>query len=724
MGGRGTKKGGLVHAVACVILAAAWALLPSSAVGFHRTLEHASVGPSGGNGPYDAFAPSSGFSLTRQSAISEDGSMALFMTGEQLVPEDQDSGNDIYSRGGGTTTLLSTGPTDSGEDQYPGFLDLTRNGGVFFSTAARLVPEDTDSKVDVYERRGSTTTLWSPGTSEHLQLTYGSVRVAKDGNAVVFQTEEQLVDRDRDAQLDIYLRRDGQTELVSIGAKNETRLPYFLSANETSLSADGSKVYFESWENLDPERDGDGAVDVYGYEDGALKLVSTGPHDGGTWPWTGTSRDQRFAGMSEDGTHVYFNSAHSLTDDDADAGLCVAYDFSYNQRPAPCGDVYERTGDTTRLVSVGESEPVVGHASFEAVSPDASRVFFRSEVPFTSEDDEGPGDCILRSCEDVYERTGGETHLVTTGPSDPHKADTYIIGSNPIFYGTSGDGRAVFFSTYTRLVPEDTDHCYDLYRRIGAATELISAGPGCSSIGFSGASHDGVRVFFTSGAHLTADDTDHGCTYFDYDEYEYVEVPCYDVYERYGDRTTLLSTGPQDPNGADQAAFYGSSADGSVVMIGTSAPLLGSDHDWCDAGYFEPPSGCWDMYLARLTPPDCGAVAASVQTLWPANKHLVGVRLDRAVDAHGDPVPLEITGVTQDEPGRRAGDAFRGAAADTVRLRADRDPQGDGRVYHVAFEATDAQSLSCDGSVEVGVPRKKGAAAVDSSPPSYRSLQP
>ena len=354
--------------------------LPSGAAAFHRTLEEASVGPAGGNGPYDAFGPSSSFSLGRQSALSRDGSLALFMTGEQLVPEDQDYNNDIYARENGTTRLISTGPKDPGASfsDFPGFIALTNDGGVFFYTGARLVEEDIDSKADVYERRGSTTTLWTPGTADNVQLTYGSVRAATDGGAVVFQTEERLVPQDRDIYLDIYLRRDGRTELVSVGTKNETRLPYFLSANQTSLSADGSRAYFESWENLDPARDGDGAVDVYAYRDGQVTLASTGPHDGGTWQWPGTSRDQYFAGMSEDGARLFFSTSHSLTDDDQDAGRCVAYDFSFNPRPAPCADVYERVSDTTRLVSVGESEPVVGHAVFAGASADGSHVFFVS----------------------------------------------------------------------------------------------------------------------------------------------------------------------------------------------------------------------------------------------------------------------------------------------------------------------------------------------------------
>jgi hypothetical protein len=59
-----------------------------------------------------------------------------------------------------------------------------------------------------------------------------------------------------------------------------------------------------------------------------------------------------------------------------------------------------------------------------------------------------------------------------------------------------------------------------------------------------------------------------------------------------------------------------------------------------------------------------------------------------------------------------------------VSLRAERYPNGDGRVYRVAFRATGRDGLSCEGDVRVGVRRHKHAAAADSAPPAYDSLRP
>jgi Tol biopolymer transport system component len=121
-------------------------------------------------------------------------------------------------------------------------------------------------------------------------------------------------------------------------------------------------------------------------------------------------------------------------------------------------------------------------------------------------------------------------------------------------------------------------------------------------------------------------------------------------------------------------------------------------------------------------PPDCSGVAAAPDLLWPANRKLRLVGLSGASDPDGDAVASEVTGVTQDEPARGAGDAQPASAEDAVGLRADRDPRGDGRVYKVAFEATDGKGASCTGVATVSVPRHRGAAAVDSAPPSYGSF--
>ncbi len=121
-------------------------------------------------------------------------------------------------------------------------------------------------------------------------------------------------------------------------------------------------------------------------------------------------------------------------------------------------------------------------------------------------------------------------------------------------------------------------------------------------------------------------------------------------------------------------------------------------------------------------PPDCSHVTATPDTLWPPNHKLVPLSLSGATDPDGDQVTLTISGVTQDEPTGSSPDAVLGPASNDVSLRPERDGSGDGRVYRIAFKATDGRGGECTGTATVVVPHDHGSAAVNSAPPSYDSL--
>jgi hypothetical protein len=138
--------------------------------------------------------------------------------------------------------------------------------------------------------------------------------------------------------------------------------------------------------------------------------------------------------------------------------------------------------------------------------------------------------------------------------------------------------------------------------------------------------------------------------------------------------------------------------------------------------------------------PDCHAAAADPSMLWPPNHRLVPVSVGGVSDPDGDPVTIVVTRVTQDELVRDSGlddhaiasataeemghlgaDLFGGGHGDErrgcvdavidpdggLRLRAERDGRGNGRVYTVWFTATDGQGGSCDGSAQVCVSRDR-----------------
>jgi hypothetical protein len=96
----------------------------------------------GGNGPFPA-------DFLKASA---DGRRVFFYTDESLVAGDTDTVRDVYERSGGETTLLSTGSSGGNAGFAVDFGDASADGTLmFFGTQEQLVPEDTDTRADVYQ---------------------------------------------------------------------------------------------------------------------------------------------------------------------------------------------------------------------------------------------------------------------------------------------------------------------------------------------------------------------------------------------------------------------------------------------------------------------------------------------------------------------------------------------------------------------------------------------
>ncbi|MGN6371907.1 MAG: hypothetical protein ACTHM1_02815 [Solirubrobacteraceae bacterium] len=83
-------------------------------------------------------------------AMSNDGSEVFFDTADPLVPRDTNGTLDIYEWHEGRLSLIS-----SGSDPAPSFfLGMSADGSnVFIGTHARLVPQDTDTGGDIYDAR-------------------------------------------------------------------------------------------------------------------------------------------------------------------------------------------------------------------------------------------------------------------------------------------------------------------------------------------------------------------------------------------------------------------------------------------------------------------------------------------------------------------------------------------------------------------------------------------
>jgi pentapeptide MXKDX repeat protein len=94
------------------------------------------------------------------------------------------------------------------------------------------------------------------------------------------------------------------------------------------------------------------------------------------------------------------------------------------------------------------------------------------------------------------------------------------------------------------------------------------------------------------------------------------------------------------------------------------------------------------------------------QTIWPPNGKMVLVRV--IVTDPNPNVAITIDGIFQDEPVGKKADA-KIISGGTVKLRAERDGNGNGRVYHIFFTADDGAGGTYSGEVKAAiVPHDQG----------------
>ena len=128
----------------------------------------------------------------------------------------------------------------------------------------------------------------------------------------------------------------------------------------------------------------------------------------------------------------------------------------------------------------------------------------------------------------------------------------------------------------------------------------------------------------------------------------------------------------------------------------------------------------WGYFLFNQ-PPDCSLAAPSITEIWPANHKMASVSILGVTDPDGDSIGIAITSITQDEPVNGLGDGRSlpdgaGVGTNTAHVRAERtetrNANGDGRMYHIHFEASDGKGGACSGLVNVSVPHSRRAGGV------------
>jgi Tol biopolymer transport system component len=218
-------------------------------------------------------------------SLSADGTKVAFSSGaSNLHPGDSDAVEDVYVKDlvSGALTLASTRSDGGKGNQHSVEASLSADGTrvAFGSFAANLDPSDTDPLSDVYVKdlvsgMLSLASTSSGGTKGAHPSTEPSI--SGDGSKVAFQSQAlNLVPGDFNESLDVFVKDlvSGTLTLASMRADTHTGNSH---SQMPSLSADGTKVAFDTLaSNLDPN-DPDHGLDVYVKDlvSGTLTLAST-----------------------------------------------------------------------------------------------------------------------------------------------------------------------------------------------------------------------------------------------------------------------------------------------------------------------------------------------------------------------------------------------------------------------------------------------------------------
>jgi hypothetical protein len=217
--------------------------------------------------------------VSRVLGVSDDGSTVVFTGTNLLSPTD---GQSLYVNRNGTTHRVSPlSANDTGfsnrdlvaATEHPlRALRISRDGSAIVFRAEA----DTPGLAGVYRwtpdggtkllsaRRDGTKVEAMIGTADQARGQFATLpgiysngrAMTDDGRTVFFETEAALDPRDVNRRADVYRWRDGRLKLVTPGTG---RFGYHYIDN----AADGSTVFFNTYERVLPKEDGDSARDIY-----------------------------------------------------------------------------------------------------------------------------------------------------------------------------------------------------------------------------------------------------------------------------------------------------------------------------------------------------------------------------------------------------------------------------------------------------------------------------
>ncbi len=218
---------------------------------------------------------------------SADGQLVYFVASGQLLSGEGTPGTpSLYLSDHGTLRFVAPASEINLANA-----EISGDGSVLaFTTAAKLLPGNTDTGVELYryDANAGTLTLISEnqggsgnGTANvtfatnegPAALQPGGMRwMSEDGSRIVFVTSEPLVPEDLNTTPDIYEWHAGHLGLLSSGAANAKGMTY------GGISANGSSVFFSTDETLVPEDHSNGDPELYDARlDGGFLAAPTPP---------------------------------------------------------------------------------------------------------------------------------------------------------------------------------------------------------------------------------------------------------------------------------------------------------------------------------------------------------------------------------------------------------------------------------------------------------------
>ena len=410
---------------------------------------------------------------------------------------------------GGAYQLIDDGtPADAGNESY----EVTAVGAssdlghVVFGADEALTPGAPRGAPSVYE--------WTPGAPLRLVSVLpgpGEVAAARaqgaggSGNRLpnlVSDDGSRIFWTDGNEQL--YVREDG-TSTVKLNASQRTPSVGDGTARFMAATPDGSRVFFIDATALTNAAGDNGGLYEYSFADD--RLTDLTPYAGGSPGVEGV------AGISEDGTSVYFVASASLTSN--------ARPGAGQPSPGEHNLYLAREGALTFIASPEDGDDWTEDFSQQTsrVTPDGGSLAFVSSAPLTGYDntdlntdkpdaevflyDAGAETLRCVSCNPSGERPIGPAGVPT--PEQTGHLPRYL----------SEDGQRVFFESEDALLPAASNGQQNVYEYENGAIHLISSGTSTENSTLVDANANGDNVFFATRARLVPEDQDESSDMYD-----------------------------------------------------------------------------------------------------------------------------------------------------------------------------------------------------------------